>query len=441
MSEMITKLWRRLPSRGKTAASLPVIESADPNAVPLVPDSSRYNNREISDLQFIERVLEEAHNPSHPLLERLRFLAISASVLDQFHAVRVAKLRRAAKKTDAYITPDGMTPAQQLRAVMARARALMRSQSATWETIRAQLAQVDIHLCEAHELDTGDVMWLHDFFRRHVLPVLTPSIIDEEHPFPFIPSGGVCTILEFSDRHILIPLPERLSRFIQLPGERVRFITLETLVFRFWTDLFPGDSLRSHGVFQILRDNDLARQERADDLRSIVEFGLRMRHKANAILLKVADSMSETSLRFIAHHLDIYTDDELAWFEQAGKPLSDTSYIHVLKLPGMASLASIITSEVASKYHGLLFAPHTPREVKSLADGVDVFEAIAAKDILVHWPFESFDTVVRFLKAAADDPGVVAIKQTLYRTSDDSPVVDALAAAARNGKAVTTIIE
>jgi len=443
MSEMITKLWQRLPrSRRATSSRVLTEQAAATQPAPLPPGNGRFNNREISDLQFIERVVEEAHNTSHPLLERLRFLSISASVLDQFYSARIAKLRRAAKKLDAYITPDGMTPLHQLQVVSERARRLMHSQQATWLEMREQLSAADIRILEPLELDVDAITWLHHFFRSHVAPVLTPVTIDEEHPFPFITSGGICTILEFADRHILIPLPDTLPRFVQLPGEHIRFTRLETLIFRFSSDLFPHDSLRSHGVFQILRDNELARQERSDDLRAIVEFGLRMRHKANTTLLKVEDSMSEASVRFVARHLGLFTDQEIKLLQHQHKRLDETDTVFTARLPGLATLSNIINRTVSNTRHDLLFTPHKPRYPQSfLGADRNCFTAITQKDVLVHWPFESFDTVVDFIEQAANDPHVLAIKQTLYRTSDDSSVVNALINAAQAGKAVTTVIE
>lgn len=443
MSEMITKLWRRLPlARRATPSRVLTDLAAATQPEPPLPGNGRFNNREISDLQFIERVVEEAHNKAHPLLERLRFLAISASVLDQFYSVRIAKLRRAAKKLDAYITPDGMTPIQQLQVVSERARRLMDTQQATWIAMRELLSTADIRILEPLELDADAITWLHHFFKSHVAPVLTPVTIDEEHPFPFITSGGICTILEFADRHILIPLPDALPRFVQLPGDHIRFTRLETLIFRFSSDLFPHDNLRSHGVFQILRDNDLARQERSDDLRAIVEFGLRMRHKANTTLLKVEDSMSEASVRFVARHLGLFSDQEITLLEHQHKRLDGTNTVFTARLPGLATLSNIINQTVSNTRHDLLFAPHKPRYPQSfLAADRNCFTAITQKDVLVHWPFESFDTVVDFIEQAASDPHVLAIKQTLYRTSDDSSVVNALIKAAQAGKAVTTVIE
>ncbi len=443
MSEMITKLWRRLP-KSKSAKPSRILTqvAATPQPEPMPPGNGRFNNREISDLQFIERVVEEAHNKAHPLLERLRFLAISASVLDQFYSVRIAKLRRAARKIDAYITPDGMTPIQQLQVVSARARRLMTAQQTAWIEMRELLGAEDIRIVEPLELDADSITWLHHFFQSHVAPVLTPVTIDEEHPFPFITSGGICTILEFAARHILIPLPAALPRFVQLPGEPIRFTRLETLIFRFSADLFPHDSLRSQGVFQILRDNDLARQERSDDLRSIIEFGLKMRHKANTTLLTVEDSMSAASIRFVARHLGLFSDQEMTLLEHQHQPLHESDTVFMARLPGLATLSNIINRAVTNTCPHLLFPPHKPRYPQSFqgADR-DCFTAISNKDVLVHWPFESFDSVVDFLEQAARDPQVLAIKQTLYRTSDDSSVVNALINAAQAGKAVTTVIE
>lgn len=437
---MITKLWRR------ASRQAPNDEGSQPKEIDGAETgtlhSARYINREISDLQFIERVLEEARNERHPLLERLRFLAISSSVLDQFYSVRVARLKHAAQKHDAYITPDGMTPMQQLRAVTRRGTELMLDQQETWDHLHESLEAIGIQLLETDQLSLEDLTRLHHYFRSHILPVLTPCTIDEEHPFPFVASGDVCAILEFSYRHILVPLPTNLSRFIALPGEENRFILLENLLFRFWPDLLSHDSLTSYGVFQILRDNVLARQERSDDLRAMIESGLRMRHKANTILLKVADTISESAVRFIAVQLDILADEDLTFFSERRLPVSDSKYIYVTPMPGLASLSDMLTPDIVNDYRKHLFEPFTPRYPAQLKEaGDDCFAAIAKQDLLVHWPYESFASVVRFLEQAAQDPNVIAIKQTLYRTSDDSPVVEALIRAARDGKAVTTVIE
>lgn len=442
MSEMISKLWRRLPLIASSEQPIaPVlIPASSPQAEPLEPSSARFYNREISDLLFIQRVLEEAENEEHPLLERLRFLSISGAVLDQFYAVRVAKLKRSANKQDAFITPDGMRPVQQYKRVLEHGRALMTEQQDTWHALQVELASHDIALLQSADLTASDVEFLKYYFQSHIQPALTPCTIDEEHPFPFIPSGGVCAILEFSDRHILIPFPSALPRFIALPGGGTRFTRLDTVLFRFWPELFPHDALLSYGVFQLLRDNDLARQERSDDLRSMVESGLKLRHRANTILLTISDTMSETALAFVAGHLQLLTDQELLTLEHQRKPLSESEHVFRAVLPGLSTLQDLLTAEVVAKHGELLFEPHKPTHPEVFKDR-DCFDVISEGDVLVHWPYESFDTVVDFLDRAATDQNVLAIKQTLYRTSDDSPVVSALINAARHGKAVTTVIE
>jgi polyphosphate kinase len=446
VSELISKIWRRLPPNRRkptpVSSTIPGIDTTIAGDPPVEPDGARYNNREISDLQSIERVLEEAHNTRHPLLERLRFLAISSTILDQFYSGRVAKLRRSAARQDAYMTPDGLTPRQQLTRVMQHGLQLMLEQQRTWESIHEELTRENIRLAKSSDLTVEELDWLHGYFRSHVLPVLTPCMIDEEHPFPFMPSGEVCAVLEFQQRHVLVPLPPNLLRFVPLPGDEPRFFLLEDMIFRFWPDLFPNDVLQSHGVFQLLRDNDLARQERSDDLRAMVESGLRVRHKANVILLKVGNTMSESSISFIAGHLEMFTKQELMMFEAQQRKLSDSHFIYATPMPGLGDLADVIPDEASEARQHLLFEPYVPREPRDLESfSGNIFEKIAEKDLLVHWPYESFDSTAQFLDQAAEDPDVLSIKQTVYRTTDDSPIVNSLISAARAGKAVTTVIE
>ncbi|MFT7305393.1 MAG: polyphosphate kinase, partial [Candidatus Azotimanducaceae bacterium] len=434
MSELINKLWQRLPfgksqqGRGVPSDAWVKAEVAE-RAVPVrKPTNSRLNNMEISDLQFVERVLEEAHNPHHPLLERLRFLAISSDVLDQFYSVRVAKMKRSTEMLDAYITPDGLTPAAQLAKVRARGKKIMEAQQKTWNHIRNQLIDVDIRVLESKEVTGVDSQWLGEFFSNHVLPVLTPTTIDEENPFPFIPSGGLCAILAFGNKHILIPLPANLPRFVPVPGKQLKFVQLEHLIEAFWPQLLPFKHLDGFGVFQILRDNDLVRQERSDDLRAMVESGLRLRHKANPVLLKVDEAMPKQAVEFVLEHLSSDAS-ETKEFKQT------------MPLPGLSALSGIITKELSARYTQLLFKPFSGRVPIVWTSGENVFDVIREGDQLYHWPYESFDTVIQFLRQAARDPDVLSVKQTLYRTSNNSPIVDALIDAANHGKAVTTVIE
>lgn len=451
MSEILSKLFYR--AFGRTSQSRVPVANVDatPEAgadigaqiSPLVivgRNAHRLLNREITDLQFIERVMEESANHGHPLFERVRFLAIAADVLDQFYAVRVAKLRRSVAKRDGYMTPDGLTPGQQLSLVMKKANGMMQAQQEAFVRLGGELGEHGIFLKSLDELTDRDQEWLGRYFRQRFLHVLTPLTIDEEHPLPFIPSGGSCAIMEFRDGYILIALPANLPRFVALPGADHRFVTAETIIRLCWQDIVPEDELISFGVFQILRDNDLAREERNDDLRSMVESGLRMRHKANVIRLNVADTMSDEAIKYVAEQLGLLSRREIQTMENRRQSVVSSEYIAVAPFVGLANIADVLN--LSDNFPDLLFGPFKPRypaQFKKFND--DCFAAIADRDIAVHWPYESFETVVNFVAQAAVDPAVIAIKQTLYRTSDESPIVESLVTAAKNGKTVLAVVE
>jgi len=407
--------------------------------------SNRYFNRELSDLDFITRVLEEADNTLHPLLERLRFLAISADVLDQFHTVRSAKLRRSVEREEAWLSIDGLTPVQQLDAIMAKSQVLSRHMQETLESLRLQLRnQYEIQIVGAYELSKADETALRQHFEKHVVHILTPFAVDQEHPFPFIPSGGICAILEFDEDHILIPLPANLPRFMPIPGDddHHRYVTFETMLFLCWDIMFPHKQITSQGLFQILRDNDLALAERFDDLKQMVESSLTTRHKANVSLLKVNPGMSEEARLFVTQCLGMLSDDEEALANTDQFDTSQSATVSEEMFLAIGHIGSLISKHLGPAHPNLLFPPYHPRMPQRILDFEhDCFSAIRAKDLLVHWPFETFDVVVAFLDQAAKDPGVLSIKQTLYRTSDESPIVEALVMAARAGKAVTAVIE
>ena len=313
----------------------------------------------------------------------------------------------------------------------------MEDQHKIWLTQRQELAEANIHLLGREQLAAEDRSWLQSYFLSHISPVITPFTLDEEHPFPFIPSGGICIVLEYEDQHILVPLPGSLSRFIQLPGEDNRYVAIESIIFEFAHLLFSDTSFQSGGIFQILRDNDLAKQERSDDLRSIVEFGLRMRHKANVIRLKV-QNLSEANIRFIASHLGLLSDEDIDLLDQQDELAANLEFI-CKSVPGLSQASQLINRNLRPD---LLFTPYTARYPQRVIDfDHDCFIAITTKDLLVHWPYESFDVVVRFLNQAATDDNVLSIKQTLYRTNDDSPIVNAMVNAATRGKAVIAVIE
>jgi polyphosphate kinase len=442
VSEVLAKLWSKLPFT-RVIASVEE-QSSTKNEMPAVAfrgSSDRFFNRELSDLLFIERVMEESSNLMHPLFERVRFLSISASVLDQFYAVRVAKLRRSAARRDGYMTPDGMTAIHQLMAVTEKANDLMQVQQENWRHLQSELGEHGIRFPRLEELGQADVIWLSNFFKSHFLHVLTPFTIDEEHPFPFISSGGLCAILEFGEGFVLLPLPPNLSRFISVPGEEHRYVTAESLIHFFWQELVPGETLLSFGFFQILRDNDLAKEERNDDLRSIVESGLRMRQKANVIKLRVSETMSDQAIRFVVRQLGLLSNEEILFLENQNERMTSSEFIVPTDLVGLSDISEVL-DDLDGKVSGNIFPHFKPRYPEQLlATRNDCFAAISADDIIVHWPYESFDSVIKFIQQAAEDPNVVSIKQTLYRTSDESPIVEALILAARKGKTVLTVVE
>ncbi len=396
-------------------------------AEPMAPRPEHFFNRELSWLAFNERVLEEASNVAHPLFERLRFLSISSSNLDEFYMVRVAGLKGLAHAGVTTQSQDGLTPARQLEAINERAGRLMADQQRIWHGLATELREQGISVLDLDEVSEADRANLRQRFADEALAVLTPIAIDPAHPFPFIPNCGMGVVLQLSqgrdeDLIGLLLLPAKLDRFVRLPGPEARYVRLESLIAH-WTDLlFPGFGVKSFGYFRVIRDSDIEIEEEAEDLVRLFETLLKRRRRGHVIRLTTDVQMPRALRVFLMRQLNVEAADV---FELEGiLGLSDTSQL------------------IGSDRPDLVFKPYSPRYPERIKDfGGDCFAAIRQKDFVVHHPYESFDVVVQFLNQAARDPDVIAIKQTLYRTSDGSPVVAALCDAADRGKSVTALVE
>jgi len=418
----------------ETADSTDFLTSPFPEPVTLegadLEGPDRFFNRELSWLAFNWRVLEEASNPRVPLLERLRFLSISATNLDEFYTVRVAGLRELAQTGNTTPAIDGRSPAEQLVLIDADARRLIAEQLEVWRALAAEMAEQGITILDREALTEEDRAHLEHVYMEQVFPILSPLAIDPAHPFPFIPNEGFALALQLQRRRdkkalqALMPVPHQIDRFVPLPSEdgTHRFLPLEDLLLLHVERLFPGYQMKSYCGFRILRDSDLELEEEAEDLVREFEVALKRRRRGEVVRMKITADAPQALKATVMEKLEV----------------RDEEVIEVDGLIGMADLGELVLEE----RRDLLWPSFTPRVPERVQDHEgDMFAAIRQKDMLLHHPYETFDMVVRFLQQAARDPDVLAIKQTLYRTSRDSPIVEALCEAAEDGKSVTALVE
>ncbi|MET0372424.1 MAG: RNA degradosome polyphosphate kinase [Sphingobium sp.] len=401
---------------------------ADPS-ISLAMPGDRYFNRELSWLSFNQRVLEEAMNLAHPLLERLRFLSISGANLDEFFSVRVAGLKGQQLQNLDMRSADGLTPAQQLAAIGERSGRLIHAQQQVWRVLHGELKQVGIDVIGPTEpLDAEVDDWLREHFRTQIFPILTPQALDPAHPFPFIPNQGLSIVFDLerlSDKQPireLVMIPTSLARFVRIAGDPVRYMALEAVIRRFSGELFPGYRVRNSGVFRIIRDSDIEIEEEAEDLVRYFRSAIKRRRRGRVIRLEIEERIPEPVEEMLQDMLQGH----------------DATIEEVEGFVGIGDLAGIVEEDRPD----LKFEPYAPRFPDRIREyGGDCFAAIRAKDIVVHHPYEAFDVVIAFLKQAASDPDVVAIKQTLYRAGKQSAVIRALIDAAEAGKSVTAVVE
>jgi polyphosphate kinase len=390
--------------------------------------STRFFNRETSWLAFNTRVLEEAENPNHPLLERLNFLAISASNLDEFYMVRVAGLKDYVRKEITKQSPDGLTPAQELAITNKMVAKMVERQHSCWINLRNCLEKYNINILDPENLSKKDHLWLEQNFLENIFPVLTPIAIDPAHPFPFLPNLSLALVFQLinndksKEQIVIIPLPTRLPRFIILPGNKLRYVKLEDAIKLFLPMLMPEFHTLDSALFRIIRDSELEIEDEDKDFVRNFELAIKQRRRGRVIQIKFATPASHDLVQFVSEQMHVELEN----------------VIEVEGLLGLGNLKELTQHSMPS----LRFQPFKVRFPQRINDfNGDCFAAIAAKDIVIHHPFETFDVVIKFLRQAAEDPDVVSIKQTLYRTSKDSEIARALIAAAEAGKSVTALVE
>ena len=390
-----------------------------------------YINRELSWIAFNQRVLDEANNTKHPILENLKFLSISGSNLDEFYMVRVAGLHAQVDEGVNIKSSDGMLPQEQLSAVNQKANLLMKNQQTTWKKLKEKMSDNNILILSKISLSTQEKEQCAEYFEANVLPVLTPLAIDPAHPFPFVGNLGLVLSVQLKHkknnkkRNALLPLPTILPRFIEIESNKdtLKMIPLEEMLMLFSNKIFDGYDFLGGGLFRVIRDSDVEFQEEAEDLVISFQKQLRTRRRGKVVRLKIDKNCPKIIKNMIIDSLEVNPED-------------------IVEIDGIIGISSLIEIYNAGPKR-LCFKKFEARFPERIRDaGDNIFKAIKNKDLVVHHPYESFDVVVDFLKQAARDPNVVAIKQTLYRTKTDrSPIIESLIEAAEAGKSVTAVVE
>jgi len=396
---------------------------------------SAYINRELSWLEFNQRVLEEALDPTQPLLERVKFLTIVSSNLDEFFEIRVAALKQLLENGSDAHGPDGLRPRDSLLAIHERVLKMVADQySLLHQTLLPALAASGIHLRSIHDLTEKQLSWALETFRRDILPILTPLAVDPSHPFPQLLNKSVNLAILYSKpgsqestRHAFVQVPRGIPRLIHLPPthpEQQEFLLLSELVRHFVGEVFPGMNILGAWPIRITRNSELyIDEEEAQNLLLTIEEELQKRNRGAAVRLEIPQDCPADVETFLLSHLQLLPED-------------------AYRVTGPVNLTQIFSlTEAGRNQPGLRDPSLTPALPPSLPGGPADFEAIRQRDILLHHPYESFTPIVSLLEHAATDPSVLAIKMTLYRTSGDSPVLNALIAAAHNEKQVTVLVE
>lgn len=397
------------------------------NVAKVVKQNELYVNRELSWLSFNERVLEAAKKLHYPLLERVRFLSIASNNLDEFYMVRLAKLYQQIRDNDDEISIDGFTPQEQLPDLHQRANHQIAEHVRTWRQLRRALRKADINVISPSELGDKDKEWLEKYFLKNVYPVLTPMAIDPSHPVPLIPCRGISVVVQLSRKdsspvYAFIPLPNQVKRFIRLPGSHARYIVLEHIITLYLGHLFSNYTVLAQGIFRLIRNSEMEMDENGSNFRYDFEQALKQRLHGDVVQLAVNARMPDYLRLYLAEQFNVDPNEMLV----------------IDGILGINQIDQLIDSERPD----LLFPSFTPRIPQRIKNhNYDLFDAIKIKDILLHHPYESFEVIVKFLRQAARDPNVITIKQTLYRTGNQSSILEALIEAAKSGKSVTALVE